>query len=140
MTMGEQIKEARKKKNIAQMDLAKMLGVNQTMISQWERGTSNPKLTTLHRIAEALEVSIYELLGDNERELFVEGEASALFHGLGKHYSFSHGEQNLISAFSELNEMGQQVAIERVKELAKIPDYQKPSQQKDFPTSPLEEK
>lgn len=65
MTTGEQIKEARKKKNISQSELAKMLDVNQTMISQWERGTSNPKLTTLQRIAEALEIPVDNLMPDD---------------------------------------------------------------------------
>ena len=40
--------------------------------------------------------------------------------------SYMHDEKlDLLRAFNKLNDKGQQVAVERVEELTKIPDYQK---------------
>lgn len=65
MTAGERIKAARKQKGMTQKELADSLNVAFPMISQWERGTSNPKLSTLQRIAEALEIPVDSLMPDD---------------------------------------------------------------------------
>ena len=64
MTTGEKIKAARKQKGLTQKELAEMLEIAFPMISQWEHNTSNPKLSTLQRIADALEIPVDMLLPD----------------------------------------------------------------------------
>ncbi len=59
--VGENIKRIRKDKRMTQRELAKKMGVTHTVISGYERGTRKPKAETLSRIAEALEVPIWEL-------------------------------------------------------------------------------
>lgn len=61
MTTGQLIKTARKKAGMTQQDLADKLGIPFQSISQWERDMRNPKIDTLQRIAEALQVSLDEL-------------------------------------------------------------------------------
>jgi transcriptional regulator with XRE-family HTH domain len=52
----------RKQKNITQNDLADQLDVQRTMISAYEDGRSEPKLATLQKLADILEVGVEELL------------------------------------------------------------------------------
>ncbi len=52
----------RKQKGITQNDLADQLDVQRTMISAYEDGRSEPKLATLKKLAELLEVGLEEIL------------------------------------------------------------------------------
>ena len=60
------IKSLRLKKNISQEALADILGVNQTAVSQWEMGKSNPSSNKLPKLAEVLQCSIDDLFEDGE--------------------------------------------------------------------------
>ena len=62
MTVGECIKAARKKAGMTQKELADKLGIPYQGISQYERGIRNPKIATVKKIAEALQVSPSELI------------------------------------------------------------------------------
>ena len=64
MTVGERLKEARKKKGYTQKALAEKLGLSQQNIAEWERGKRNPKMTTLQKISEALEIPVSDLYKD----------------------------------------------------------------------------
>lgn len=55
------IKELREQLGISQCCLASTLGVDQTSISQWERGTANPTVPRLPELAKALHCTIDEL-------------------------------------------------------------------------------
>lgn len=59
---GRKIRSLRLKKNMSQGDVAKILVVHRTYISGLERGTRNPSLLTMHKIAKALGVSPKKLL------------------------------------------------------------------------------
>lgn len=74
MTVGERIRKARKAKGLTQEELAKSLGVSFAMIGQYERGERNPKLDTLQRIADALDVNVGLLLyGENSTTIDSDG-------------------------------------------------------------------
>lgn len=56
-------KELRKKKGFnKQQDLAKACGIKQTTISKWERGKARPKLDTIKKLADILQVSVEEII------------------------------------------------------------------------------
>lgn len=57
------IKQVRKLRGYSQQRLADELNVNQTAISQWERGTTTPSYALLTKLAQLLEVSSDYLLG-----------------------------------------------------------------------------
>lgn len=61
MKIGENIKMIRKSKKMTQSQLAAKLGVTVGMISQYENNVNPPKIATLERIAEALDVNVLEL-------------------------------------------------------------------------------
>ena len=63
MTIGEQIKTARLKSNLTQKELCQRSGVAAISIQQYERGAREPRMEQLIKIANALNVSIDELMG-----------------------------------------------------------------------------
>ena len=65
--LGENITRIRKSKNISQGELAEKIGVDRSSISHYESGSKSPSITNLEKIAEALNVSIDELLISKEQ-------------------------------------------------------------------------
>lgn len=57
------IKELRKEKGLSQAELAKILFVNQTAVSQWERGATMPSPNMLNTLADYFHVTTDYLLG-----------------------------------------------------------------------------
>lgn len=62
---GTTIKELRKKNKITQVQLAEKLGVSDKTVSKWETGKGYPDITLLEPIADALRVSVAELITGN---------------------------------------------------------------------------
>lgn len=58
LQIGKVIKDARKAKHFTQTAFANMMGVTQSMVSQWESGECNFTLHTLISIGEVLGLSI----------------------------------------------------------------------------------
>ena len=73
------IKNARIAANLKQSELATMLNVGQTTISNWETGYSSPDIESLKKMAYIFKISVDDLLG-NEKAPTVEndGERSVL--------------------------------------------------------------
>ena len=59
---GKKAKEVRLAKDMSQGDLAKILGVHPTYISDIERGVRNLALKNIEKLAKALGVSVDSLL------------------------------------------------------------------------------
>ena len=68
--IGRKISELRKDKNMTQMELADQMGISFQAVSNWERGNSMPDISKLPELAEVLNVSLDELLG--EKTILVE--------------------------------------------------------------------
>ena len=68
MNISENLKVLRKKNNFSQRELAQVINVNQSFISQVERGTKTLSLIIAYDISKVLNCSIYDLIGINERE------------------------------------------------------------------------
>lgn len=62
---GTTIKELREKNKITQVQLAEKLGVSDKTVSKWETGKGYPDITLLEPIADALRVSVAELITGN---------------------------------------------------------------------------
>jgi transcriptional regulator with XRE-family HTH domain len=60
--LGENLKKLRVKKDISQIELARILGVDRSFVSNIENGKNNPTLSTITSLAKALGVSTNELL------------------------------------------------------------------------------
>jgi len=69
MTFGENVALARKKKNLSQADLAKMVGTIAVTIGRYERGEIKPSIDIAAKIADALDVSLDYLVGSTDEVL-----------------------------------------------------------------------
>ncbi|MGL5328635.1 MAG: helix-turn-helix domain-containing protein [Peptostreptococcaceae bacterium] len=65
INVGKQICEYRNKKNLSIKELAESIGVTSSLLSQIERGLSNPSINTLKLIAKGLDVPIYNFFKEN---------------------------------------------------------------------------
>lgn len=63
LTIGENIRNYRKKNDITQEALADRLGVTYQSVSRWEKGTTYPDLELLPAISEILGITVDELIG-----------------------------------------------------------------------------
>ena len=59
---GATIKELREKRNLTQAELAEEIGVSSKTVSKWESGKGLPDITMLQPLAQALGISIIELM------------------------------------------------------------------------------
>ncbi len=62
--LNENIKKYRQQKGMSQEEVAARLNVVRQTISKWEKGYSVPDSAMLIKLAEVLDVSVAELLGD----------------------------------------------------------------------------
>lgn len=78
-TIGQRIKELRKKNDLTQEKLADFLGVTYQSVSKWECGTTMPDIAMIVPLARLLHVSADELLGmkpveQDERKAYFDSE------------------------------------------------------------------
>ena len=65
--LGEVIKEIRVKMGLTQSEFAKVLGVGQTALSNWERGKREPDLETLNVISRISGISLNKIADAKSR-------------------------------------------------------------------------
>lgn len=81
---GQFIAKTRKEKKMTQADLAKIIGVTDKAISRWERGIGFPDINTLEPLADALDLSVLELMRsqkinmENKNEHLTKNEVTEL--------------------------------------------------------------
>jgi transcriptional regulator with XRE-family HTH domain len=61
--LSKAIRSARKRAGLSQVELARLLGVRQSSVSQWERGSTKPSTMHLLALAARLRCSLVELAG-----------------------------------------------------------------------------
>jgi transcriptional regulator with XRE-family HTH domain len=59
---GRRVRERREKLRLSQEDFADQVGLDRTYVSGIERGTRNPTLATMKRLAEGLGIPLETLL------------------------------------------------------------------------------
>jgi transcriptional regulator with XRE-family HTH domain len=64
LSRGELIRLLRRRKGWTQRELAQRAGVTQTTIVRLERGDTEPVISTIRKVAEALGVPPAEILGE----------------------------------------------------------------------------
>jgi transcriptional regulator with XRE-family HTH domain len=59
---GDRVRRLRKRKGLTQLELAELLGVGRSYLSQVESGKRDPGLRLIKSIADGLEISVSKLL------------------------------------------------------------------------------
>ena len=60
--IGERIRDLRESKGISQQNLAAICNFEKANLSRLEAGRTNPTISTLYKISQALEITIAELV------------------------------------------------------------------------------
>ena len=61
-SFGNFISALRTKKGLSQYQLGALVGVSDKAVSKWENGASKPRINTIRKLSEVLEVSVEDLL------------------------------------------------------------------------------
>lgn len=117
-TIGGKIKAARKSCGMTQEQLAKRLHTTSAAISRYESGDRRPNLLVLEAIARETGVYVNDLVEPGFWEEVPRYEALASFAN-------NHNRELALSMFSELNEDGQQRAIEYLEMLVASEKYKR---------------
>lgn len=116
MKTGDTIRALRKERLLSQIELAAKAGIAVNSLRLYEANKREPKLDSLKRIAHALEVDVFSIADFDAASHMLENRINAVLQLEPK-------EQQLLEIFASLNDAGQDVAIERVNELAELPKY-----------------
>ena len=137
MNVGEKIREIRLSKGLSQERLGNLCGMAGSAIRRYESGRANPKIETLTKIASALEVPVWEILGMNKQEaILMHGNdrlnttpysTEDISNAIRKDVLYEMDLRKLKKAFDSLNRAGQKESVKRVQELTEISKYRKDS-------------
>ncbi len=75
--LGKTIQRLRKAYNMSLGDLSEQSGVAKSIISQIERNETNPTLSTVYRLSNALDTTIEEVLKTTRADAFIEYQGRA---------------------------------------------------------------
>lgn len=75
---GERIRDLRKSRNLNQEQLAELASLNRVTVAKYEAGRIEPGAQALSRIADALDVSVDEILGRRPVEEKTQEDLDAL--------------------------------------------------------------
>lgn len=78
--LGARLRSARKAKKLTIDALSELSGVSRSMISQMERGRTNPTLGTLLSVTRQLGLHVSELISDGVKDEFTAGVESGIEH------------------------------------------------------------
>ena len=124
---GTAIRELREKNKLTQLQLAEKLGVSDKTVSKWETGKGYPDITLLEPIAEALRVSVTELISGNtvhnanvsanmlRSKFYVCPICGNVIHSMGEAAIHCHGIQ-LMPLEAESADDRHMIFIERVED------------------------
>ena len=66
--IGNNIRQIRKQRQVTQIDLAVMIGIDRAYLSEIENGRTNVSLNILYAIADALNIDIIQFFNRNEKQ------------------------------------------------------------------------
>ena len=120
MGVGLRLKECLRENHMTIKELAEISGISKnTLYAITKRDPQKVDNFTIGVIARILDVPPTRLLFDP-----LPSDLQPLYNQIKEE---KEREKLLNAAFKNLNEIGQQKAVEQVSDLAKIPDYQKPN-------------
>jgi transcriptional regulator with XRE-family HTH domain len=99
LKLAENIKHSRKKKGWSQAELAEKIGSHLSHVTRMETGKYNPSVDVLVKLADALEVSVDQLLSENGKAGEVHYEDQTFAERLRLINSFSKKEKEAIITF-----------------------------------------
>lgn len=121
VSIGEKIKAARIKSGLTQEQLAAAINTSKAAVSRYEADKRKPNIEQLRKIAIATNTTVSDLveeIGESYWKSLPKYEIEAAF-------STNPNQEIICGLFEQLNEVGQQKAIERLEELVEVAKYRK---------------
>ena len=121
---GDMIRKYRTEKGLTQKKLGELCGIADSNIRKYESGNQNPKIETLQKIDDALDIPVNRLLAgkiisrDELKEKLSE-------YGLTHLVPDTEEERTVLENCKKLNETGKKEAAKRVEELTHLEKYTK---------------
>lgn len=121
---GDMIRKYRTEKGLTQKKLGELCGIADSNIRKYESGNQNPKIETLQKIADALDIPVNRLLAgkiisrDELKEKLSE-------YGLTHLVPDTEEERTVLENCKKLNETEKKEAAKRVEELTHLEKYTK---------------
>ncbi|WP_077532626.1 helix-turn-helix domain-containing protein [Massiliimalia massiliensis] len=94
MSIGSNIKAARKAKGITQKELSKKINKTFSSVQKYELDIIQPPVDVIRDIAGALEVKVSDLLYDSPATSFSEMNKRLLENGVTKNWIINHSEED----------------------------------------------
>lgn len=124
MTLAEKIKLARVKSEMTQREVASLMGISQQAYGQYESGKREPKLETVARIANALNVSVSEFIPyGHPQNMKARYEAAKQ---RAEQYAKQTTREKINSGLDGLNETGEEYILQQIHFARHIQEYCKP--------------
>jgi len=101
--IGQNLKRLREEKDKTQAEIAKIVNMGNTTVSNWEKGISSIDITLLMKLCEELSIPLDEF-----------------YKGLTEHKEPSEREKYLINQFRKLNNEEQIKIISRIETIIEI--------------------
>ena len=129
--LSDRIRDIRRKNKLTQKELAQKTGLSIASIQGYEQGKYKPKIEQLQKIAIALNSSLYDLMQHVSNIDYNDQELSDLKDALlnDSRTMLQYRDILMMDPYHQLNEKGQDKAIELIELLTKIPEYKKSSQE-----------
>ncbi len=115
--LGKKLRHLRREANLSQDDMARLLGITKSSISNYERGCRIPSALTVYNMAKIFGVPVSEIM-DNTK---ISNKQDIIEYDSDKH---PRRTKKLMYAFDALSDKAQLIAIERMEELMCVPTYQ----------------
>ena len=110
--LGKNIKLIRQTKNITREDLAKKLNISYSSIEKYEQGLRGFRVEIIDKFAEALGVSVFELLDSNYDKAEYELEKG-----------ISNGCDNLLNLVSSFENSAKEESVKSFRKLIEVLDW-----------------
>ena len=121
---GDMIRKYRTEKGLTQKKLGELCGIADSNIRKYESGNQNPKIETLQKIADALDIPVNRLLAG---KIITGDELKEKLSGYGLTHLVPDTEEEriVLENCKKLNETGKKEAAKRVEELTHLEKYTK---------------
>lgn len=119
--IGKRIQEIRTQRGMTQEALAERINISKSSISEWEACKRVPRMETLRKIADALGVDVWEIIGFNDVDY-----DEPMFSSPTEEAP-DPNERELVTIYRDLNDIGQTALIGTARGLAANPDMKKGS-------------
>ena len=105
MIINANIRSHRKRVGMTQYELAKRIGVDQSTISQWEKGIASPRMGKVEKLASVFGIPVSELL---------------LTYDVTDYTAQNSDERELLDAYRSMSSDGKKLLLEDMRAIRGI--------------------